>query len=306
MFRKSAITVNNVSYLKYDIVAECTFPFFRLLEFDGNTEYFSEMKHKVYAYGFYAVVLFQEGKGSFFVDGTEYEVKPGRIFFLNDKRLHVVRNLKGKRGIAMYFSPDLLNLINSSRAAHIKCDIFDNPVLNYCDLPEESDSRLLGVMDMLTDKRNGVICHDVSISTLLISLFVSYAEQFCKWNQRIENDVNRKSYKIYVRFKKMVDQHYLEKREVKDYLPLLGVSSRKLSQSTKEYEYGHTPLKIITEKFIKEAMKLLLEVRENSVTETAFALRFNDVSNFIKFFKRYAGLTPAEYRKNHLLQKQDK
>ncbi|WHT39560.1 helix-turn-helix transcriptional regulator [Myroides sp. mNGS23_01] len=52
---------------------------------------------------------------------------------------------------------------------------------------------------------------------------------------------------------------------------------------------------ILAEHIIDEAKRQLL-YSENSVSEIAYNLNFNDSSNFTKYFKRYVGITPKAFR----------
>jgi AraC-like DNA-binding protein len=50
-----------------------------------------------------------------------------------------------------------------------------------------------------------------------------------------------------------------------------------------------------------EQSKVLLLRTDWTLLDIAFALGFADQSNFSHFFKNLAGLTPADFRKNHIL-----
>ncbi|MGL4581499.1 MAG: helix-turn-helix domain-containing protein, partial [Flavobacterium sp.] len=53
---------------------------------------------------------------------------------------------------------------------------------------------------------------------------------------------------------------------------------------------------IIAKHIIDEAKRQLL-YSQNRISEIAYYLNFNDSSYFIKYFKRFTGLTPKEFRK---------
>lgn len=48
-----------------------------------------------------------------------------------------------------------------------------------------------------------------------------------------------------------------------------------------------------------EKAKQLLESKAKSIEQTAAAIGYNDMSNFIRAFRRVAGITPAEFRSRH-------
>ena len=68
-----------------------------------------------------------------------------------------------------------------------------------------------------------------------------------------------------------------------------------LSKVIREYD-GQSAIKWIANAVIIEA-KFLLREPEKNIQQVAMELNFPDQSTFGKFFKRYAGKSPAEYRR---------
>jgi len=59
---------------------------------------------------------------------------------------------------------------------------------------------------------------------------------------------------------------------------------------------GKSPKRFIIDQKIEKAKNLLMEV-DNTVSIVAWETGFNDLSSFIKHFKRTSGVTPSDYRK---------
>jgi AraC family transcriptional regulator of adaptative response / methylphosphotriester-DNA alkyltransferase methyltransferase len=76
----------------------------------------------------------------------------------------------------------------------------------------------------------------------------------------------------------------------------LFVSHKHLTDTIQK-ETGNHPCHFYDLKIIEEAKKLLLE-SEKSIAEIAHILTY-DPSNFSKFFKKFIGKTPGEFRKNY-------
>lgn len=74
----------------------------------------------------------------------------------------------------------------------------------------------------------------------------------------------------------------------------LAVSHQHLSD-TIQLETGHHPCHFYDEKIIDQAKKLLKETKA-SIAQVAIQLTY-DPSNFSKFFKKWTGLTPGNFRK---------
>jgi len=99
---------------------------------------------------------------------------------------------------------------------------------------------------------------------------------------------------LVMRYRKLVEQHYLEKQQVADYASLLYVTPNHLNRTVKEVT-GRTASAHIAEMILLEA-KSLLQYTELSVAEIAWRLRFSEPSSFHRFFKKMADRTPLEYR----------
>ncbi|AJW61857.1 AraC family transcriptional regulator [Elizabethkingia sp. HX WHF] len=75
----------------------------------------------------------------------------------------------------------------------------------------------------------------------------------------------------------------------------LAVSHQHLSD-TIQLETGHHPCHFYDEKIIDQAKKLLKETKA-SIAQVAMQLTY-DPSNFSKFFKKWTGQTPGNFRKS--------
>jgi transcriptional regulator GlxA family with amidase domain len=62
---------------------------------------------------------------------------------------------------------------------------------------------------------------------------------------------------------------------------------------------GISPMRLVTFMRIEKAKKLL-EKAELTISDVASDSGFNDISSFIKQFKKITGLTPAGYRKSKI------
>ncbi len=99
---------------------------------------------------------------------------------------------------------------------------------------------------------------------------------------------------LLTRYKKLVAQYFITKRQVVDYANLLSVTPNHLNKIIKE-QTGKTASDFINEMLLMEA-KALLKHTELSISEIAYQLDFTDPSHFNKFFKKGTEFTPMNYR----------
>ncbi len=110
-------------------------------------------------------------------------------------------------------------------------------------------------------------------------------------------------------FLKIVDENLVdvlsgrseEIYEIRDVAELLHIHPRHLSNTIKLVT-GHSPCSFVENKIL-DIVKFHLEENQLSIGEIAKMLTY-DPSNFTKFFKKYIGVTPKEYRENQLNKKE--
>jgi AraC-like DNA-binding protein len=128
----------------------------------------------------------------------------------------------------------------------------------------------------------------------LLRLFLLYAERLkvkeLSYQERVAN------YPEFIKFKHLLEDHYRTYHKVIDYARLLSISPKKLNFLTKQIAH-RTAKAFVDERIILET-KRLLSYTNLSVKEIAYALGFDEPTNFVKYFKRHTRHTPAQFRNN--------
>lgn len=96
----------------------------------------------------------------------------------------------------------------------------------------------------------------------------------------------------------LVEEHFQELHQVKDYADLLFKSPKTLSNLFKKYG-EKSPLTIINERILLEAKRLFL-YSDKTNEEVANSLGYKDAGHFSKFFKNNEGLSPMAFRSERL------
>ncbi len=99
---------------------------------------------------------------------------------------------------------------------------------------------------------------------------------------------------LFRQFYNLVVSHCRQHHHIEFYADTLHVTRQYLSHIVKEQTH-RSPGDYISDMLVIEARKLLMN-HNYSITQIADKLYFEDVSCFCKFFKRYTGITPSEYR----------
>lgn len=100
------------------------------------------------------------------------------------------------------------------------------------------------------------------------------------------------------KFMQLINNHYIDKRTVKEYADLLSITPNHLSQSIKMVS-GKNALSFIADRLSQEAKSLMLYT-DFDVSEISYQLGFSDPANFGKFFKKEVGISPLEFKKSRV------
>lgn len=91
-----------------------------------------------------------------------------------------------------------------------------------------------------------------------------------------------------------------EMYEISDFADLMHIHPRHLTNTVK-LTTGKSPCDFFEERLVAISKRLLAE-SDDSISAIASSLTY-DPSNFTKFFKRFTGLTPKQYRERARLER---
>lgn len=104
-------------------------------------------------------------------------------------------------------------------------------------------------------------------------------------------------YNEFIALQKLLEKHLHEERSVKFYAQKLGISTKKMNLITQSIAQVSSK-DYITSRLILEVKRLLIG-SFYSINEIGYKMGFEDPTNFVKFFKKYSGKTPAAFRKSY-------
>jgi AraC family transcriptional regulator, transcriptional activator of pobA len=211
---------------------------------------------------------------------------PGlRYSFLRDPKAN---------GYLIYFKKDLFSFFKP--VFETEFPMFDILYTNFFKLNQakfkQFEPYFKGVFDAfynINDKQN------IAAIQLLALLYQLAA--FTKTFNQVEESFKSPQHILLQKFVQVINNFYLDKRTIEEYADLLSVTPNHLSQSIK-LASGKNALSFINERLMTEA-KSMIQFSNLDIAEIAYQLHFSDASNFGKFFKKHADVTPVEFRKKH-------
>lgn len=252
--------------------------------------------YEAHIHSFYQIIWFRKGTGVHYVDFKEYPVADNTMFFISPGQIHYFETGRQVEGVVIHFNESFLSDEGSSENVFLKYNVFNafDASPYYLIRRENAGKLALLVNEMEEETRNeGLFAHS-DLLKYLIKMLLIYVQRTGERGHGLPLCINNAANRTFVRFRQSLEHHYRSMHTVKEYAAHLNVSTKTLTNCV--YESSHsTPLALINDRIVLEAKRQLLH-SSLKVKEIAFQLGFEDPSYFIKFFKRYVGSLPAEFR----------
>ena len=227
--------------------------------------------------------------------GNQYELKPWEILFIPPGVMHELT--APSNGARFIYLMDV-SRFTSLRSFSSIMSILSQPLK----ITHEAMPILHGqIMDILTEMNDEYFSSaeysDLAIPSQLLKMLVliGRSPELSHVDDDSSDATGRKEYiELFNNSLKYVDEHFTEKLSLEDMSARTGYSKFHFSRLFKKYT-GYNFSDYLCARRVNEARMLLL-VRETSVTDVAISSGFSSISTFNRVFKQQTGLSPSEYR----------
>lgn len=155
--------------------------------------------------------------------------------------------------------------------------------------------RIQAILEMLDELICTNLKHREEAFLSLLYTFFVYCDGKCNIKSVITDNNNAKSALVY-KFKKCVDQYITKYHEVGQFAQMLNISDKYLNDCVKE-TLGVNAKHLIDEQLVMRS-RHNLKFTDKSIKEISFDLGFSSPDYFSFFFKKQAGISPSQLRKN--------
>jgi len=248
-----------------------------------------DMVQELHGHDFFHVLALKKGKGDHAIDFTPYKVYDNVVFFVRPGQVHQLTLGAGSTGYLMEFKTDfyyphdqsnqLLRTASNTNLYQLDGDRFKKVL-----------SILTYIFQEYTDKQEK---YQEVIKSNLGILFIDLVRQN---NKSLSNNVNSYTQERLEEFSELLETHIFSHKQVSQYAEMLNLSSYQLNAITKA-TLDKTCSELINEQIILESKRYLLAT-SNQVSQIANHLGYEDVSYFIRFFKKHTGYSPEAFRNN--------
>ncbi|MCY4779989.1 AraC family transcriptional regulator [Sphingobacterium sp. UT-1RO-CII-1] len=248
---------------------------------------------------FYSIVLITEGEIEETIGHENYRFEPNTMYFIGESQLHVVERWSDDvKGIYCMFDVDYFLLCIKHQ---VKLNDFPFFQLGREPFILLSD-REMGMMEHLFWKLNSEKCNKTSfnddlLTRMFLNIILLEAERIYNKQTLQENFSLSRQDQVVAQFQFLVNQYFVEKRQVIEYAEMLNVHPNYLNDLVKEVT-GSPASHFIQKQLVQEIKSRLLQTND-TIAMIAYKLHFTDDSYFNRFFKKQTGFTPLQLRKDH-------
>lgn len=249
-----------------------------------------DMVQELHRHDFYYILALDNASGSHNIDFTPYAISNHSVFFIRPGQVHQLVLKAGSAGYLLQFRNEF----------YFQGDKSFNHLLhkagrtNHYQFSAEGFKKLPGLLTYIfqefTEKKER---YDEVIRANLGVFFIELTRQ--------QSSMPAETTTLYVqeqleKFLELLEANIFTHKQVAQYAEMLNISVYQLNAIVKT-ALGKTSSELINGQIILEAKRCLLAT-SNQVNQTAYRLGYEDVSYFIRFFKKHTGYSPEAFRHN--------
>lgn len=225
---------------------------------------------------FYELELILDGAGTYNIDGTDYKIEKGSLFFMSPSSFHHINFTENTRLINFMFTLEVCDF-------DFLCDMFDHSPHISLKIEETDISFIYTLAENMLTAGHG------KYVSLLLNCILGKVQGIHTENIEPIKDSQMQYAMLYIQ------NHFRENLSLNEVASIANYTPNYFSNKFKEYT-GTTFKKYIQDLQFSLAVNMLKKTNF-SVTRICYHCGFRDFSNFMVVFKKRYGISPGKFRK---------
>ena len=260
----------------------------------------NERRMPLHSHEFSELIIILSGRGKHFVEGREYGVSAGDVFYFQGRQVHHLEDTRGMYLYSVLFDLERLSLpydqlrSNPGYQAMFVLEPGYRRQHNFKSRLRLARSSLAEVEKLIKTMTEECITklpgYSVVLQGKLLELIVFLTRHYAK----IETTEGEALLLVGGLIVEM-ESNYTRNWRLGELAGKAQMSESSLLRLFRKAT-GHTPIEYLIHLRLQKAMTLLRD-SNRSITEIAFTVGFNDSNYFWRQFKKVMSMSPTEYRK---------
>ncbi|WP_019615396.1 AraC family transcriptional regulator [Psychromonas ossibalaenae] len=270
-------------------------PGLEVLDLETLYKRLSQCKHdpsQAHRIKFHSLIYITQGEGAHFIDFHEHQYQPGSFIFVNKNQIHAYDFVNRPQGKLIVVTEEFIDSIH----ANIRLPFFTPmhlvssylPVLTLNPSLRESCEALL---HEISKEQNCSNSDNLLVQLLFSALLLKLTRERSADGTRYLSEQRAQKF---AQFLVLIEDHYTVTREASAYADMMHITYKSLNQICK-LACNQTAKQLIDAHLILQAKRKLI-VDSYQIQQLAYQLGFDEVTNFVKFFKRHTLLTPSQFK----------
>ncbi|CAM1343342.1 helix-turn-helix domain-containing protein [Tenacibaculum amylolyticum] len=251
---------------------------------------------KAHVLKFNMIVLFTGGESEQLVDFVWHKVSKNTVIYLTRGQVNAFKFNKNLKGYLILFTNKYLekqlNALPQTTTIRLLTSHLFSPKI---EIPKDLFiKKYFHLFYKEFYKANETHIDTSTIHHLFVILFNKLER--LKTNQ-LPQIKNTERFSIFLKFKELLESEYAKNRNADYYAKELHITYKHLNIICKEVVHA-TAKQFIDDFIILQAKRALINSTDRS-SNIAYAMGFEEPTNFIKYFKKRTGYTPNAFKKIH-------
>lgn len=247
--------------------------------------------HKV---SFYALLLITQNDCNHNLNFQDYQLKKGTIITLRKDNIHKFYKSQAK-GILLVFTENFIvnhsNKLEVSKILLLFNEMLASPKIQLNDAEYNDIITLINLIRKEYSEINDYYSSSSIVRKLVQILVIKLFRIKSKDNIIFENS---KYLSLFLEFQALVEKHCFEHKKVSFYAQQMGFTTKTLNNITKSIIQKNAK-SLINDIVIIQSKRLIIN-SEDSLTEISYQVGFDEPTNFFKYFIKYSGVSPSQFR----------
>ncbi len=252
----------------------------------------SDINHDLHRHDFYFLLIISRGEGLHEIDFVPFHIANHAVFILRPGQVHRLHMKAGSEGYLIEFSKGF-EFLSANQGNEL---LRKAGRRNFCKLDEAAFESLIpslqAIFDEYQSRPEGFATVIRAHLEILLTRLLRY-RQHPEAQSTMNNAYQQEKLEAFLA---LLENNVTTIRQVAAYAEMMSLSTYQLNSITKNL-LGKTVAQLIEDQVLLEAKRHLLATSDQ-VNQIAFRLGFEDVSYFIRFFRKLTGHTPEAFRKN--------
>lgn len=258
-------------------------------EFNNSNEWPLHHKTQLHCHDSYKLIWVIAGQGQITIDFTEHPLQAGKLFLIPPRQVYQWHEQALFKGFCCDFSMEIFNSDHHTQVLTSDGILSLESGVNPIQFPRNKATLLNQLAKILCCESQNKDKDWLIIQPLFMTFLYALINPQNKTQQPSHSSpINH--------LQALIEEHYRQQSQVHFYAQKLKLSIKQLNTLVKE-AHGKTVSTLVQERVFLEAKRMLI-LSKHSVKEIAYQLGFEDPSYFSRFFRRYSGVSPVQYRNN--------